>query len=64
VAEVPGERAQDVRVDGVELVVGQRGNQRKGALAGLGEALGNPLLEQCVGGSRDPKRLQRSIRRL
>ena len=45
VAEVPGQRAEDRRVDGVELLVVERLDQRKSALARLGK----PFRDRCLG---------------
>ena len=45
VAEVPGERAEDRRVDRVELLVGERLDEPERAFAGLGEAVGDALVE-------------------
>jgi hypothetical protein len=59
VAEVPGERAEDLRVDRVELLVGERLDQKQGPLACVGEAIGDPLLEIGLGGERDQDNLHR-----
>ena len=59
VAEVPGKRAEDRRVDGVELLVGERLDQQEGALARLGEAVGDPLTQIGLGRRRDGPRLPR-----
>jgi hypothetical protein len=53
VAEVPGERAEDRRVDGVELLVGERLDQEEGPLPRLGEALGDGVPEIDLRGRRD-----------
>jgi hypothetical protein len=53
VAEVPGKRAEDRRVDGVELLVGQRLDQPQRALASLGETVGDALIDLCWSGLRD-----------
>jgi hypothetical protein len=45
VAEVPGERAEDRRVDGVELLLAERLDQQQGALARLGETVPDPLAQ-------------------
>ena len=45
VAEVPGQRREDVRVDAVELVVGERLDQPQRHLARLGEALRDLVLQ-------------------
>jgi hypothetical protein len=43
VPEVPGERAEDRRVDPIELLVGEGLDEPKRPLAGLGEARGDSL---------------------
>ena len=53
VAEVPGERAEDRRVDGVELLVGERLDQEEGPLARLREAVGDLLAQVGLGRRRD-----------
>jgi hypothetical protein len=53
VAEVPGERAQDRRVDPVELVVGERLDQEKRPLPGLGQAFGDRIGEVGLRCRRD-----------
>ena len=44
VAEVPGQRTQDLAVDGVELLVGERLDQQQRALARLREAVSDRVL--------------------
>jgi hypothetical protein len=56
VAEVPGEGAEDRRIDPVELVVGERRDEGQRPLPRLGEAFGEPLLADG-GGERDRSRL-------
>jgi hypothetical protein len=56
VAQVPRERAEDRRIDAVELVVGQRRDESERPLPRLGEAFGEPLLAGG-GGERDRSRL-------
>jgi hypothetical protein len=57
VPEIPGERAEDRRVDAVELVVVERLDQQQGAFARLREAVGDLLVQQCLRGAPDPARL-------
>jgi hypothetical protein len=66
VAEVPGERAEDRRVDPIELVVGERLDKEERPSAGLGETVRDPLLIRGVSPSRregDPNRLPGGDRR-
>jgi hypothetical protein len=63
VAEVPGERAEDRRVDGVELVVGERLDEPEGALASLGEAVSDALIDVGRSGRRDDLSLPRQSHR-
>jgi hypothetical protein len=53
VAEVPGKRAEDRRVDRVELLVGERLDEPESALACLGEAFGDALVDLGRCGRRD-----------
>ena len=59
VAEVPGERAEDRRVDRVELLVGERLDEPEGPLARLGEAVGDALVDVGRSGRRDVLSLPR-----
>jgi hypothetical protein len=52
-AEVPGERAEDRRVDPVQLIVGKRLDQEKGPLPGLGQAFGDRIGEVGLRYGRD-----------
>ena len=52
VAEVPDQRAHQRVVHAVEILVGDRLDQRQRALAGLGEQRFDPLLEQRLGPSK------------
>jgi hypothetical protein len=57
VTEVPGERAEDRRVDGVELLLAQRLHQQERAPAGLLETRGDSVGCPGLTGRRDPDRL-------
>ena len=57
VAEVPGERAEQRRVDRVELLVAELLDQQQGALARLAQSFGDRVLRLCRGGRRDSRRL-------
>jgi hypothetical protein len=61
VAEVPRERAEDRRVDAVQLLVVERLDQQQGALPSLRQAVRDPLLELGLGlgRERDPRTLPR-----
>jgi hypothetical protein len=59
VTEVPGKRAEDRRVDGVELIVCQGLDEPQRALAGLGEAFGDALVDLGRCGRRDWSSLPR-----
>ncbi len=57
VAEVPGERAEDLREDGVELLLAERLDQHQGAGARVRQARGDRVLVSCLlrdGDADDP----------
>jgi hypothetical protein len=47
VAEVPDQRAEDRRVDAVELLLGERLDQQEGSFARLGKPLGDRFVPGC-----------------
>jgi len=53
VAEVPDQRAEDRRVDPVELLLAQGADQLQRALTCLGEAVRDRVLGLGGGGARD-----------
>ena len=53
VAEVPGERAEDRRVDGVELLLAELLDQQQGALARLAQPFGDRRPSVAGAGRRD-----------
>jgi hypothetical protein len=53
VAQVPGEWAQDRRVDGVELLVAERLDQQQCAPPRFRQTVRDALLELGLGGERD-----------
>jgi hypothetical protein len=57
VAEVPGERAEDRRVNVVELLVGERLDQQQRPLARLRETIGDPMVQVGLDRARDGIRL-------
>jgi hypothetical protein len=62
VAEVPDQRAQDGRVDPVELLVAERLDQLQGVDARLGQAVRDRAFRIGGGGARDdPGSLQRHL---
>jgi hypothetical protein len=57
VAEIPSQRAEDRRVDRVELLLGERLDQEQGPLPRLLEAIGDPFAQIGLRGRRDTGRL-------
>jgi hypothetical protein len=53
VAEIPGERAEDRRVDGVQLPLAERLDEEQGARSCVRQTVGDPLAEIGLRGGRD-----------